>query len=119
MNCNITYTKEFVKDVKKLYKKYRSLKDDLDRLEKELSQNPYAGIRISDNFYKLRLAIKSKGKGKSGGGRVIYHIELEVVENEDQFEITLLKLYDKSAQENVSAKEIEGMLDRHNEEKDD
>jgi len=114
MNCSITYTKEFFKDVKRLYKKYRSLKEDLSKLEEELLENPYAGVKISENFYKIRLAIKSKGKGKSGGGRVVFHIEAEVVEEEEDIEITLLKLYDKSDQENVSTNEIKDMLDRHN-----
>ena len=114
MNCNISYTQEFFKDVKRLYKKYRSLKDDLSKLEEELLENPYAGIQISEQYYKIRLAIKSKGKGKSGGGRVIYHVEAMIVEEEDIIEITLLKLYDKSEQENVSVNEVKDILDRYN-----
>ncbi|MEM9888449.1 MAG: type II toxin-antitoxin system RelE/ParE family toxin [Bacteroidota bacterium] len=119
MNCSITYTKAFLKDVKRIYKKYRSLKEDLIRLEQELLENPYTGTKISEDFYKIRMAIKSKGKGKSGGGRVIYHIEVQVVEEEDEIEVTLLKLYDKSDQESVSTVEIKGMLDRHNTDDDE
>ncbi|MEN0046406.1 MAG: type II toxin-antitoxin system RelE/ParE family toxin [Bacteroidota bacterium] len=119
MSCDIIYTKEFAKDVKRMYKKYRSLKEDLNELEHELMENPYAGTRISDDFYKIRLAIKSKGKGKSGGGRVVYHIDAKIVEEDNHVEITLLKLYDKSDQESVSTSEVKDMLDRHNTKEDE
>jgi hypothetical protein len=59
---------------------------------------------LANNCYKIRLAIKSKGKGKSGGARVI--TQIQVVENN----VFLLALYDKSEQENISDKEIEYLL---------
>ena len=43
-------------------------------LFEELSENPILGTSLGDNCYKVRVAIKSKGKGKSGGARVITYI---------------------------------------------
>jgi len=104
MSYNIIATSEFLKEAKKLGKKYRSLKEDLAVLIEELQQNPTLGTALADNCYKIRLAIKSKGKGKSGGARVITHL---FIENET---IYLLSLYDKSEQNSISDKEIKDLL---------
>jgi mRNA-degrading endonuclease RelE of RelBE toxin-antitoxin system len=64
----------FEKDLKKLAKKYNSLKLDLRALLNELKTNPNQGTSLGRNCYKIRLAITSKGKGKSGGARIITHI---------------------------------------------
>jgi hypothetical protein len=50
------------------------------------------------------MAITSKGKGKSGGVRVITHVQ--VVENN----VFLLAIYGKSEQEDISDKEIGYLL---------
>ncbi len=52
-------------------KKYPSLKSDLFKLIKQLEANPLIGTLLGKDFYKIRLSISSKGKGKSGGARVI------------------------------------------------
>lgn len=70
MNFEILATHRFVKEVKKLKKKYPSLTQDLKILKQELVNNPKSGTPLGDNSYKIRLKIKSKEKGKSGGGRV-------------------------------------------------
>lgn len=104
MSYNIIATPEFLKEAKKLGKKYRSLKEDLAVLIEELQQNPTLGTALADNCYKIRLAIKSKGKGKSGGARVITYL---FIENETVY---LLSLYDKSEQNSISDKEIKDLL---------
>lgn len=104
MSYNIIAVPEFIKQVKKLGKKYRSIKDDLSTLFEELELNPTLGTPLGDNCYKVRLAIKSKGKGKSGGARVITHI---IIENET---IYLLSIYDKSEKESISDNEITSLL---------
>jgi len=104
MNYNIIVTPEFLKEAKKLGKKYPSLKEDLSILFVELEQNPTLGTALEDNCYKVRLAIKSKGKGKSGGARIITHI---IIDNETIF---LLSLYDKSEKDSISNKEIKVLL---------
>ena len=104
MSYSIIAVPEFLKQAKRLGKKYRSIKDDLSFLFEELEQNPALGTNLGNNCYKVRLAIKSKGKGKSGGARVITHI---LIENET---IYLLSIYDKSEQDSISDEEIKELL---------
>jgi mRNA-degrading endonuclease RelE of RelBE toxin-antitoxin system len=89
-------TIEFEKSLKRLSKKYKSLKDDYIQFLNELEENPYIGDEIIENCRKARIAIKSKGKGKSGGGRVIFYYEIV---NDT---IILLYIYDKNELENVN-----------------
>ena len=71
MNYNIIAVPTFRKELKKLAKKYHSLKADLALLFESLENNPEQGTALGKNCYKIRLAIASKGKGKSGGARLI------------------------------------------------
>ena len=96
----IASTSFFIKELKSLAKKYRSLEDDLMELAESLIENPIQGDALSHSCFKVRLAISSKNKGKSGGARVItnVHIDNEV--------IYLLSIYDKSDQDTISEKEL-------------
>jgi mRNA-degrading endonuclease RelE of RelBE toxin-antitoxin system len=71
MIVNVIATPNFQREAKKLIKKYRSLKGELADLISDLEQEPRIGTLITENVYKIRLAVKSKGKGKSGGLRII------------------------------------------------
>ncbi|MBP7478425.1 MAG: addiction module toxin RelE, partial [Chitinophagales bacterium] len=71
MSYNIIAVPTFKKELKKLAKKYDSLKTDLAALFESLEVNPEQGISLGNNCYKIRLAISSKNKGKSGGARLI------------------------------------------------
>lgn len=104
MSYNITAVPEFLKQAKKLSKKYKSIKEDLSLLFQELEHNPTKGISLGNNCYKIRIAIKSKGRGKSGGARIITHLH---VENE---EVYLLSIYDKSERSTISDNEIKKIL---------
>lgn len=104
MNYKIYPTPEFKKRFKSLYKKYPSLKDDLDSLIQTLRQKPDSGISLGFNLYKIRLAISSKGKGKSGGARIITYLVTE------HKEIYLVYIYDKSQLENISKEQILELL---------
>ena len=80
MNYKIVLDRTFEKEVKRLAKRYPSLKSDIKA---------------------------SKGKGKSGGARVITFTVVVAVE---ETEINLLYIYDKAERESVSAHEIEALL---------
>lgn len=71
MSFDVVPIPEFVKELKGLAKKYRSLRSELAELGNELAEHPNMGTAIGSDCYKIRLAIKSKGGGKSGGARVI------------------------------------------------
>lgn len=104
---HISYSPEFLKQLKHLAKKYKSIADDLEVLRDELKTNPYAGSDLGNGARKLRMSIRSKGKGKSGGARVITYL-LSVIE--ENIEITLLTIYDKSEKESISDKEIKALI---------
>ena len=95
MNYKVIPIDKFKKEAKRLVKKYPSLKEELIALERVLISNPESGTPLGNNTYKVRISIKSKGKGKSGGARVItYHL------NRNK-EVYLLTIYDKSEIENI------------------
>jgi len=71
MNFEVVPIPEFVKELKWLAKKYHSLKREVSALGDQLALDPQLGTPIGNDCYKIRLAIKSKGAGKSGGARVI------------------------------------------------
>jgi mRNA-degrading endonuclease RelE of RelBE toxin-antitoxin system len=104
MSYNIIAVPTFRKELKKLAKKHHSLKTDLALLFESLEENPTQGTNLGNNCYKIRLAIQSKGKGKSGGARVITNF---VITEET---IYLLSIYDKSDKENLTDKELQELL---------
>ena len=104
MNYRIILNDSFLKEAKRLAKKYNSFKKDLETLQNELKINPYSGVDLGNGLRKVRMAIKSKGRGKSHGARIITYILL-ISENES--EINLLTIYDKAERENISIEEIE------------
>ena len=88
MNYSITTSSYF--DV--AAKKYPSFKDDLVNFGKYLLENPKQGTELAPGIRKIRMAIKSKSKGKSGGARVITY---NFITHEMDGEIVLLLIYDK------------------------
>ncbi len=90
----------FERQAKRLMKKFPSLRKEIQHLIKDLKEEPVKGTSLDHNCYKIRLAIASKGKGKSGGARVITHL---VFKNDTVY---LLSIYNKSDIENLTDKEI-------------
>lgn len=101
------YTPEFLKSAKVLSKRYRSFTDDLKSLCEEIVKNPDLGDDLGNGIRKFRMAIKSKGKGKRGGARVI---SLSVVIDEEKSKMTFLYVYDKSDMANVSDNKIRQII---------
>lgn len=100
MNVSIDFLPEFERRAKALAKKYKSFPSDYDAFLDELEQNPFCGDPLGHNTYKCRMAIASKGKGKSGGARVItYNVQKPT---SDDVLVTLMSIYDKSEIDNVS-----------------
>ena len=104
MNYKIKTVPKFEKELKRLVKKYPSLKEEYIELLKNLKIEPEQGTALGNNCYKIRLAVASKGKGKSGGARVITY--LQVIETT----VYLLSIFDKSEQENIPDKELAELL---------
>jgi mRNA-degrading endonuclease RelE of RelBE toxin-antitoxin system len=104
MNFSIVYTDHFERELKRLSKKYKSIREDLEVLISDLEINPIQGQPLGKDCYKIRIAIASKGKGKSGGARVIIHVFISGKL------VYLLSVYDKSQQDNISDNEILNLL---------
>jgi mRNA-degrading endonuclease RelE of RelBE toxin-antitoxin system len=96
---------KFRKEAKRLRKKYPSLDADLAELVAELVENPTMGVLIAPNIYKVRMAISSKNKGKSGGARIITYLQV-IYET-----IYLMTIYDKSEQADMDIHEINELLE--------
>ena len=104
MNFSVIPSDKFKKEAKRLTKKYPSLKKELADLATTLTTDPEIGTPLGSNTYKIRISIKSKGKGKSGGARVITYL---VTENH---EIYLLTIYDKSEFDIVDDKILKSII---------
>lgn len=107
MNFDIRTISCFDRKVKRLSKKYKSFKNDLALFSQSLAKNPFQGVDLGRGVRKVRMAISDKGKGKSGGARVItYTVKVD----ESSGQVTLLAIYDKNEQDSIDSKEIESLL---------
>ena len=107
MNYEVFTIPAFDKAVKRLRKKYRRIKVDLERLVKALEVNPFAGMAIpgfGHRIWKIRLGSTDMQVGKRGGYRIIY-----AVDREEQA-CYLLYIYPKPEKADMSAQELEDLL---------
>ena len=104
MSYRVKFIPKFEKELKRLAKKYPSVKLDFSVLLHTLKEEPKQGTPLGNDCYKIRMAISSKGKGKSSGARIItcFKITLDT--------IFLITIFDKSDQENISDKELSDLL---------
>ncbi|MBX2898956.1 MAG: type II toxin-antitoxin system RelE/ParE family toxin [Cyclobacteriaceae bacterium] len=103
-NYKVEGTSLFDKQIKRLSKKYPSLKFEYRTLIESLVKNPIQGSSLGNNCYKIRLSVSSKGKGKSGGARVITYIHFT------QYKVFLLSIYDKSEQQDITHRDLKNWI---------
>lgn len=104
MNYKVIPVDKFKKEAKRLIKKYPSLKIELSELAASLAIEPTLGTALGNDTYKIRVSIKSKGKGKSGGARIITYVITQ------QKEIYLLTIYDKAEFDNIDDKTLRRII---------
>jgi len=111
MKIEIRISNDFERDFKRLKKRYLSLSSDLELLKSELTKNPNLGQDLGKGIRKIRLIIKSKGRGKSGGARIITYntILLKI----STHRIVFLKMYDKSEKDSITDKDIIKLLKKN------
>ena len=109
MSCNVTVSvsDDFAKEAKRLAKKYPSFKQDYKEFLESIKNNPLQGDEITKNIRKIRMAIKAKGKGKSGGARVITFNILTDIENGH---VVFLLLYDKEDASTVKVNVVKQLV---------
>lgn len=100
MNFEVRTVPAFEKEFKKLFKKYPSLTSDLTKLVKQLEINPFIGTPLGKDFYKVRMSISSKKKGKSAGARIILCVKII------QKKVYLGAIYDKSEKSTITDSEL-------------
>lgn len=107
MKNKVLLTAFFLRKAKRLLKKYHTLQNSLKNLENALLLDPKMGITYGSNIYKVRLADGSKGKGKSGGFRVITYV---IEETEESTNIYLITIFDKSEEASINKDDIKEIL---------
>ena len=110
MNCKIEATPDFARELKRLAKRYSSMKDDYRDFLDSLRKSPLQGEPLGKHLRKVRFPITSKAKGKRGGARVITHT---VLIETDSADITLVTIYDKSDQANITDKELKKLMKKN------
>ena len=107
MSYSIKVTSNFAKKAKRLAKKYPSFKQDYEEFKNSLEENPLQGDELTPGIRKIRMAIKSKGKGKSGGARVI---TFNVLTEQQNGMVVLVLIYDKSDFSTVDVNAIKELI---------
>lgn len=118
MSVEVFVSDNFRREAKKYLKKFRTLKEELEVFQRALIENPHIGDKITERVHKVRLASKSKGKGKSGGFRIINYL-LESEEDESgimRISVILLSIYDKSETSTLSDNHIAHLIDQYHQE---
>ena len=104
MNYNVELSENFLKELKKLVKKFPSLKTEIALLGETLQKDPFLGTSLGNDVYKIRISIASKNRGKSGRARVISFVKII------DTTVYLLSIYSEGEQNDISDKEIKTLL---------
>lgn len=107
MSYRLLTSSYFNVSAKKLAKKYPSFIKDLESFRDELLKNPLQGVELSPGIRKIRMSIKSKGKGKSGGARIITY---NLIVGEMEGDIILLLIYDKEDASSVKVEVLKEII---------
>lgn len=107
MSFELKATPSFRKSLKALAKRYRSIKADFQAFAESLAENPFQGDELTPGIRKIRMTIASKGRGKSGGARVITYTVI-IAENEG--EVYLMEIYDKSDFSTVDVEVLKALV---------
>ncbi len=106
MAMTISYTPEFKRNLRRLAKKYRQIRSDLDPLLQQLQAGDLVGEqipRLEYTLFKVRVRNRNLQKGKSAGYRVIYYLKTTT-------QIILVTIYSKSEQGDITAEQIHRIL---------
>ena len=106
---NFIDARPFKREFRRLLKKHRSLVEHYEALKADLRENPLQGADLGNGLRKVRMAIRSKGKGKSGGARVITYVEAITAEKDGA--LTFLYIYDKSERNTIADCELAALLE--------
>jgi mRNA-degrading endonuclease RelE of RelBE toxin-antitoxin system len=98
----VHYSDTFKRQLKRLSRKYRRIRSDVQPLIEQLEAGETPGEQIQSTgytVYKARLSNTDARRGKSGGYRAIYYLQ-------QQNDILLVTLYSKTDQSDIDAREV-------------
>lgn len=109
-HISVKFSPEFEKQLYKLSKRYRKIRDDIEPIILQLQEGEIIGDRLMGlgeeyQVYKVRVKNSNIQKGKSAGYRVIYYLQTAT-------NIILLTVYSKSDQEDISVATIQEIIEQ-------
>ena len=104
MSYSILPTHRFEKELKRLVKKFPSLKIEFKELIEEITKTHNLELLLAIIVVKFDQPLKAKEKCKSGSARTITYIYV------DGETVYLLTIYDKSEKENLKPNELKMMI---------
>ncbi len=102
----VLYSHAFKRQLKRLARKYRRIRSDVEPLIDELSVGARPGDQIQEvgyTVYKVRVRNSDVKRGKSGVYRIIYY--LEAVDD-----MLLVTIYSKSDQSDIDDAEVRKII---------
>ena len=109
-SISVEFTPEFKRNLRKLSKKYRNIRSDVQPVIEKIQKGGFAGDQIPKTgdytIFKVRVRNRDVSKGKSAGYRLIYYGKSE--EN-----VILITTYSKSEQSDISSDQIRKILKSH------
>lgn len=110
-SVNVVFGPHFRRELKPLARKFASLADEVGLLIDQLEASPQLGMPLGKGCYKIRLAVRSKGGGKSGGMSVITYVVAQLQQHLDgTTTVYLASIYDKSERENITDAQLKSLL---------
>jgi mRNA-degrading endonuclease RelE of RelBE toxin-antitoxin system len=106
MPTKIKNAPQYLRDLRKLARKYPAIIQASEDLANRLKNDERPGDLIPNmgyEVYKVRLANPSSQRGKRGGFRAIYYVEL--IDS-----VVLVTIYSKTDQEDVSLNKLQAII---------
>ena len=111
-SIEIILSLEYQQSLRKLAKKYRNIRSNLDPVIQALQNGDLVGDRIqgleSVVVFKVRVQNSDAQRGKSGGYRLVYELRSST-------SIAILAIYSKSEREDIRADEVQDILNQFDE----
>ncbi len=102
----IEFSDNFLKEAKRLSKKYQQIKGDIQQAVKEIEMRNDVGTPLGFNLFKKRVKNSSTPTGKRGGFRVIVYQQI-------QEKTVLISIYSKTEQTTISDEELVALLNTY------
>ena len=103
----VLFTSEFKRSLRRLAKRYRNIRRDLEPVVDQLALGETPGDRVKGTgyvVYKVRVPNSDARRGKSGGYRVLYYVETAE-------RVILVTIYSKSDQGDISASVLRQIIE--------